>query len=445
MHDEPITAILVKVLGVLGLLIVNGLFVAAEFSFVKLRDAQLEPLIAKGHRAARVARHIVEHITSYLSATQLGITMCSLGLGWFGEPVFTSLLRPLLVWMSVSSPKLQSSISFAVGFTVITFLQIVLAELGPKRIAIQKTMPTALWLAVPLHLFYRVFYPFNWALNATAVWLMKSIGIETGEESHVSHSRDELRVMLSHDQSGSSLLGRNIILNALDLNRRTVREIMRPRKEITSLSTKDSITECLDLAEKTRYSRFPLCENGDLDHVLGVVHLKDLYALRKKALTGADLSSVARKIIFVPGTARLETLLKRLLDRKLHFAIVVDEYGGTIGMITLENLLEELVGQIQDEFDQEKPLLFPKGDNIWDVDGALPLHSLESVTGQSLPGEGIATTSGWVTQQLGGFPRVGNALTIGAFELRVEEMDGPRVARLKLTRLPEPQTGKKEN
>ena len=193
-----------------------------------------------------------------------------------------------------------------------------------------------------------------------------------------------------------------------------------------------------EVAEKTRYSRFPLCEGGDLDRTLGVVHIKDLYALRIKAQTGRDLLPAARKLIYVPETARLEKLFQLFLDRKLHLAIVVDEYGGTVGMVTLENILEELVGQIQDEFDQEKPLLIRLEQGVWEVAGNLPLHELGELIGEPLVEEGITTTSGLVTHRLGGFPKVGDVLTIGRCELRVEEMDGPRVAKLKLTRLSEP-------
>ena len=209
---------------------------------------------------------------------------------------------------------------------------------------------------------------------------------------------------------------------------------MRPRQEIVPLDTEASIAECLNVAEKTRYSRFPLCEGGNLDKTLGVVHIKDLYAMRLKARSGAELLPVARKLIYIPESARLEKLLKLLLERKLHLAIVVDEYGGTMGMVSLENILEELVGQIQDEFDQEKPLLTRTGENIWEAAGTLPLHELEELVGEPLRDEGITTVSGWVTHRLGGFPKVGDLLAIGACELRVEEMEGMRVARLKLTK-----------
>jgi CBS domain containing-hemolysin-like protein len=209
---------------------------------------------------------------------------------------------------------------------------------------------------------------------------------------------------------------------------------MRPRHEITAFDTNASIAECLTLAEQTRYSRFPLCEDGDLDRTRGVVHVKDLYALRERARTAADLLPVARKLVYVPETGRLEKLLQLFLERKLHFAVVVDEFGGTVGIVTLEDVLEELVGQIQDEFDEEKPEITRVAENVWEAFGTLPLYELEKLVGEIGRSEGAATASGWITQRLGGFPRVGDTLTVGTCELRVEEMDGPRVARFKIIR-----------
>jgi CBS domain containing-hemolysin-like protein len=268
---------------------------------------------------------------------------------------------------------------------------------------------------------------------------LRQIGIEPRNEHEIIHSEEELRLIVGTAQKGQGTeLGRNIVLNALDLQHRIVRDAMRPRHEIVGFNTEATINECLDLAEKTRFSRFPLCEEGNVDRTLGVVHIKDLYAMRIKARSAAELLPAARKIVYVPETARLETLLHLLLDRKLHFAIVVDEYGGTRGMITLENILEELVGQIQDEFDQEKVLLTKTSDNTWMVDGALPLRDLEELTGEKMPVKDVTTVNGWVTQKLGGFPKVDDALNIGPHELRVEETDGLRVARLRLTVRKEP-------
>jgi CBS domain containing-hemolysin-like protein len=436
---DPGTLVLKLVL-VVFLVLLNGFFVAAEFAIVKIRDTQLDTLITKGHRRAQVARRLIRNLDASLSATQLGITLASLGLGWVGEPVFAALLAPVMTWLNVESAELRHSIAFIVGFSTITFLHIVAGELAPKSMAIQKPLPTTLWVAHPLLWFYRISYPFIWALNGTSLWLLRRVGIEPASEAELVHSEEELRLLFagSHKHTAGTALGRDIVLNALDLRRRVVREVMRPRPEIVALDTNASLTECIDLAEKTRFSRFPLCEAGDLDRTLGVVHIKELYAARFRAKSAADLAGVARKIIYVPETARLEKLLQLFLERKLHLAIVVDEFGGTLGMITLENILEELVGQIQDEFDQEKPLIVKTGEQSWEILGSLPVHDFEELVGEPLAEEGVNTVSGWVTNRLGGFPKRGDAVPVGAYETRVEEMDGLRVARLTVRRAPAP-------
>jgi CBS domain containing-hemolysin-like protein len=434
MSTDILAAHALHLLGILLIVLINGFFVAAEFAFVKLRDTQLDALVVAGHRRALLARHILQNLTSYLSATQLGITMASLGLGWLAQPVFLSLLGPPLQWLGVASPQFQKSAAFVIGFVTATFLQIVLGELGPKWFAIQRALPSALFIAPLLHWFYRASYPFNWLLNRSAHWLLRRVGIEPSSSARLVHSEEELRLILNQNRAGSTRLGHEIVLNALDLTRRIVRNVMRPRMEIAVFNTEANLQECLELAEKTRYSRFPLCEGGDLDKAIGVVHIKDLFALRSQAARGQDLKSVTRKLIYVPETTRLEKLLSLFLERKLHFALVVDEYGGTVGMVTLENVLEELVGQIQDEFDQEKPLLLRRGPDQWEIEGALPLHDLADLVGQNLAADNVATTSGWVTQRLGGFPKVGDLLTLGAYELRVDRTDHMRVTRLTLKR-----------
>jgi CBS domain containing-hemolysin-like protein len=436
MDWDHIILVALQILAVVALVLLNGFFVAAEFALVKIRDTQLVTLAQRGNRRARVARRILRNLDASLSATQLGITIASLGLGWIGKPVFATLLSPMMKLFQVESPQAQNSIAFAVGFSIITFLHIVAGELAPKSLAIRKPLPTSLWVAMPLDWFYKLSFPFIWLLNHAANWLLRQFGIEPVSEMELVHSEEELRLIFAAAQkeSGRAALGRNIVLNALDLRQRIVREVMRPRQEITALDTNASIAECIDVAEKTRYSRFPLCENGDLDRTRGVIHIKDLYpALRdNKARTGAGLLPAVRKLIYVPETARLERLLQLFLERKTHIAIVVDEYGGTMGLVSLENILEELVGQIQDEFDQEKPLLVRVDEATWEASGSLPLHELEELLGESLPAEGITTASGWITHRLGGFPKSGDAVTLGAFQLRVEETDGMRVAKLKV-------------
>ncbi|MBL9170610.1 MAG: HlyC/CorC family transporter [Verrucomicrobiales bacterium] len=432
--EPSLIPLLWKMLLVAVLVFLNGFFVAAEFALVKIRDSQLDPLIAKGNRRAKIARKILENLDASLSACQLGITLASLALGWVGEPVFAALLHPILDLVGMESERVRHWTSVAVGFSALTFLHIVAGEQAPKWLAIQRPLPTSLWVVQPLQLFHRISYPFIWLLNHASLWLLGRLGLQPVSESEMAHSDDELRLLFAEAQKhrGTSALGRTIVMNALDLRHRVAREVMRPRSEIVGLSTDLNLAQCFELADTTRFSRFPLCEEGDLDRTLGVVHIKDLYSLRTQEGTGWELKKVVRKIVYIPETARLESLLQIFLERKLHLAIVVDEYGGSVGMVTLENILEELVGQIQDEFDVEKPLVVQLGVNAWEIQGQLPLHDFSDLVGEPVEGEDVTTTSGWITQKLGGFPRRGDVVRLGAYDIQVEDADGRLVSRLTL-------------
>ena len=436
MDTHALLMLLLKILAVIALVLMNGFFVAAELAMVRIRDSQLAPLAAKGNRRAKTARHIIANIDAYIGATQFGITMVSLGLGMAVEPIFHDLLNPLFDLTGITSHAWRHYIAMGVGFFINCYLLIVVGELVPKASAIRRTLPTALWTAGPLVWFYRVSYPFIWLLNESSLALLRALGVTPALESS-AHSEEEFRLMLSAGETAGEF-GRSLVLNAFDLRQRVARQVMRPRREIVLLDTRSSLAECIDVAESTRYSRFPLCKDGDINRTLGVVHIKDLYAARHTAQTGADLASVARKIVFIPETARLEKVLELLQQRQLHFALVVDEFGDTLGLVTLENVLEEIVGQIQDEFDQEKPLLQKTAENTWEIDGALPLHELSDLVGEPIAAEGVTTTSGFVTVKLEGFPHEDDTVPIGQFSLRVIEMTGPRVARLKLERRAEP-------
>ena len=427
-----------QLLAVGALVFINGFFVAAEFALVKIRDTQLQPLINRGHRRARLARKVLANLDRSLSAAQLGITLASLGLGWIGEPVFAKLVQPVALALRIESPTAQHTLAFIVGFTLITFLHIVVGEQAPKWMAIQKPLVTSLWVAGPLDIFNRVAYPFISVLNNSSQWFLRQLGIEPASEGEMAHSEEELRVLVATAEKGegaAAQFGRDIVLNAFDLRRRVAREVMRPRKQIVALDADAPLAACLETSEQTRFSRFPILEKGNLDRALGVVHVKDLFSARSRAQCARDLLPVARKIIYVPETSRLERLLQIFLERKVHLAFVVDEYGGTVGLVTLEDVMEELVGEIQDEFDHETPLLVRQGENTWSVDGTLPLHDLVDVIGEPLAEDGVTTVSGWVTYRLGGFPKAGDVVRVGRFELRVVEMDGSRVARLSLHRV----------
>jgi CBS domain containing-hemolysin-like protein len=425
--------IALKILAVVVLVLLNGFFVAAEFALVRIRETQLDTLTSKNQLRTKTARLIVRNLNSYLSATQLGITMASLGLGWIGQSFFAKLFSPLLEMLGVRSPALEDSLSFFIGFSLLTFFHITVGELAPKWLTIQRPLPVALWSSVPLRIFYVAFYPFNRLLNLSARLLLKEIGIEPDATPERGQSEEELRLTLAAAR-GDFARGRSIALNALDLQNRAAREIMRPRQEIAALDAEAPLADDVAFIEKTRYSRYPICDGGDPDKIRGVIHIKDIYAQRDKAKTAADLVPLARKPIYVPETARLEKLLQLFMERRSHFAVVVDEFGGTLGIVTLENVLETLVGQIQDEFDQEKSELAQISENVWETTGALPLPELEKIVGVVEHSDGVATASGLITEKLGGFPKAGDTLTAGNFELRVEEMEGARVGRLKITR-----------
>lgn len=424
-----------KIFAVIFLVGLNGFFVATEFALVKVRETQLRPLLAKGQRRAKIAKHIINNLDAFLSACQLGITLASLALGWVGEPIFEELLGPAFLWFNIQSVTLQTSISFGVGFSIITVLHIVIGEMAPKSLAIQKPLTTSIWVAYPMVWFYRITYPIVQILNWSSLQILKIVGIQPANEPHDNHSDDEIRLLVETNQKklDRSKLGRQIVMNALELNDRIAREVMIPRTKMIGLDIELNISECIKIAEETEFSRFPLCEDDDLDHTAGVIHIKDLYRLRSRVKKASDLISASRKIIFIPETCRLEKLLELLLERRLHFAIVVDEYGGTLGMITLEDILEELVGEIQDEFDRETPDLKQIDDVHWEANGMLPIHELEELVGDSAAEEGISSISGLITQRLGSFPIEGDKIELGTFKIEVLETDGPKVEKVLLT------------
>ena len=433
MNLDSITGVGLKILGVALLVLFNAFFVGAELALVRIRESQLASLAERGNRRAKRAQHIVKHIDSYIGATQFGITMASMALGVLVEPVFHALLDPLFPLVGIHNEKTQSTIAILLGFLVNCYLLIVAGELVPKAIAIRHTLKTTLWVAAPLNWFYHLSFPFIWLLHRSSQLVMRWLGFDHSDASE-THSEEEIRFVLASAQGSADR--RDLILNALDLRHRTAREVMRPRNEISFFDSTATLAECIELAEKTRYSRFPICLDGDLDRMAGVVHIKDVYpALHNdRILMAADLSPYARQLIYIPETATLDKLLQRFLDRKLHFAVIVDEFGGTVGIVTLENVLEAIVGQIQDEFDSEATQFVRKAEDVWEVAGTLALHDLEKIIGTVPHDENTTTASGWLTEKLGGFPKLNDVVTMGNFELRVETMDGTRVAKLKVSR-----------
>jgi CBS domain containing-hemolysin-like protein len=416
---------------VIFLVLLNGFFVASEFAIVKVRGSQLESL-----KSADVAHalKVTQHLDAYLSATQLGITLASLALGWVGEPFLSRVLQPAFFLVGITDESVIRWSSTGLAFGTITFLHIVLGELAPKSLAITKALPTTLWVARPLGWFYVLFKPAIWFLNGAANLILRHLfKVQPVSEHELAHSEEELRVILAQSAAHEevSSLGKDLLLNALDFRDRVVRDITTPRGEVVFLNTEDSFEENLRRAIESQHTRLPLCE-GHLDNTIGLVHIKDLLRLTREAQP--DLHGIKREMHPVPEMMPLEKLLPFLLGKHAHVALVVDEYGGTSGIVTLDNVLEELVGDIQDEFDAEKPELRKLNDHEFDVEGSLGLYELKDLVGLELESEEVSTIGGYVTECLGHLPRLGEQTRIEDYLVTITATDGRRVGKLHFKR-----------
>jgi CBS domain containing-hemolysin-like protein len=434
-----ILSIFLKLAGVLSIVAVNGFFVAAEFAIVKVRSTQIEPLVREGSKRARVAHHILSHLDVYLSSCQLGVTMTSLGLGWVGEPFVADLLLPVFQMFGADSTLLHT-IAFLLAFSAITFLHIVLGEQAPKWLAIQNARQTTLAVAGPLDLFTKVFRPFIWLLNSSVQAFLRLVGISTAGEGDVAQSEEELRLLLSRGKALTST-GKSISLRAIELRDRTVREVMVPRTAIVYLSTERTIEENIARAIENQFTRYPLCEKN-VDNVLGMVHIKDLFKIQGEKGSGVRLLEVKREMPFVPETTSLEKILNMFLAKRLLMAIAVDEYGGTAGLVTLENVLEELVGEIRDEFDVESIPVQKVSENEYLVDGTMALHDFARMFNVEPGSRDVVTVSGYVFQLLGKVPEKGASVPIAHWLGSIEAVERRKVKTLRLTRMPakEPET-----
>lgn len=428
---------ILKIASVFALVFLNGFFVAAEFAIVKVRTTQIEPLIKSGMKRAKLARQVITHLDAYLSATQLGITLTSLGLGWLGEPFVAHMLQPLFVLARITNPTVVAAVSFGVAFSIITFLHIVLGELAPKSLAIQRAQKVTLGIAAPLHMFFVVFKPAIWLLNGAANYFLRIVGIEPVSESDLAHSEEELRILLSQGKTISTT-SRSILLRAMELRDRTVREVMVPRTQIVYLSTEKTLDESLKIALESQFTRYPLCER-DLDNVLGMIHLKDMFRMKEQHSSsplpngrGAQLLSIKRELLFVPETTPLEKMLNTFLTKRVLMAIVVDEYGGTAGLITLENVLEELVGEIRDEFDVEPLMVQKVSEGEYLIDGTMPLHDFARMFEVVPDTKDVVTVSGYAVHLLGRVPERGATLQLDQWRGTIESVDKKKVKQLRI-------------
>jgi CBS domain containing-hemolysin-like protein len=404
----------------------NGFFVAAEFAIVKVRSTQLTELAEQGSVRARMARKLTRHLDAYLSATQLGITLASLALGWIGEPAFHHLIEPLFI--EYGAQQYARTASATVAFVIISALHIILGELAPKSIAIQKPVGTSLWIAHLLHAFYVITFPAIWLLNGTSRMLLRLVGIQpTSEHLEAAHSPEELRLILRGSEKAGILSeeNREIIEGVFQFSKRTARQIMVPRTDVVVLSTTRSIEENLETIRRSRHTRYPLCE-GSLDQTIGLIHVKDLMLAQLRG-PGRSLQELKRDILFVPENSNVDSLLSQFIEHKTHMAVVLDEYGGASGIVSLENITEELFGQIQDEFDRERPEIEPLGNGRYRVRGDYLIEDLADRLKIDLGEPEEETVGGYVAARLGREVSPGDRVELGDLAVSVLEAERFRV------------------
>jgi len=415
----------------------NAFFVAAEFAIIKVRPTQLAELAAHGSSRARMARRITRRLDSYLSACQLGITLASLALGWFGEKAFAGLLMPLVTKFGVWGAPVAHSIASSVAFVLITMLHIILGEQGPKYLAIQKPLPTSLWLSHALRAFYVLTFPIIWVLNTLTNGVLRIIGIEPASEADVIHSQEELRMILASSQRAGVLSeeNREIIEGVFQFSKRTARQIMVPRTDVHVLSTNKSIEENLETIRATRHTRYPLCD-GTLDRTIGLIHVKDLFLAQLRG-PGRQMADLKRDMLFVPENTTVEGVLSQFLEYKTHMAVILDEYGGASGIVSLENITEELFGQIQDEFDRERLEVEPLGGGKYRVRGDYLIEDLADRLKLDLGEQAEETVGGYVAARMEREVAVGDYCELGPLSIEVLEAERFRV-RWVLVTVPQP-------
>jgi CBS domain containing-hemolysin-like protein len=420
---------------VLLIVLLNAFFVAAEFAIVKVRDSQLQAAIEDGVSGAKFAQHVTRNLDAYLSAGQLGITLTSIALGIFGEPFVAVVVQPLMFKLGVVNETTIRWTSIGIAYAVVTYLHVVLGEQTPKVLAIRKSLATALFIARPLHLFYILLRPAIFILNTSTNFCLRFLfRIEPVSETELAHSEEELRHIVAESQKSKEVTEteKDILLNALALNDRCVRDVMTPRNQVVSLDADDSFEANLKAAIDAKHTRYPLVE-GHLDHSLGMIHIKDLIALVGKPKP--DLRTIRRDIPMVPEMMPIDKLLRFFLDKHAHLALAVDEYGGAVGVVTLDNVLEEIVGVIQDEFDHESSEFRRVNDDEFNVEGTLNLYELVEHAGLEIESDEVTTIGGYVTHLLGHLPKVGEKVTVKGYEITTTKADLRRVQQLNFRRM----------
>ncbi|MFH2130584.1 MAG: hemolysin family protein [bacterium] len=424
--------IYLKLLLVLFFVFANGFFVAAEFGLVKLRSSEIKMMTRSGGRISKTLEYIFDHLDTYLSACQLGVTLASLALGWTGEPLVANILKPLFELLGIPE-KMVHLFAFPTAFAIITFLHITLGEQVPKIMAIRRHRSVVKAISIPLWIFCSVLTPLIWILNASSNAMLRLIGIRADADHGETPTEEELRHILyqSADLGYLKIRERYIMENVLDLEEKMARSYMVPRSQVVFIDRKQTMEEKLFHAAESGHTRFPLCE-GDLDHIAGIVHVKDIFKLMTAEEPIQKLITLARKPVYFPETIHLDSLLVALQKNKTMMALLVDEFGSFSGLITMENILEELVGSIEDEFDDEQPSIIRRGPDVFEVEAECPKDKVAKACRLQLPESGADTIGGVVTELMEIIPQEGDTLLLGNHQITILEAEPTRIVRLEI-------------
>jgi len=411
------------------LLLVNAFFVAAEYAFVRVRGTQLQELIEVGSARARKAMRILLSLDSYISAIQLGVTFAALGIGLVGEPAVARVIEP--AFEPLGAPVVVSVLSFLIAFALVTYATVVLAELAPKYLALERALQLALWTAYPLDLFHSLMRPFINVINGSAFGVLRLFGVRPGVEAQV-HSAEELRMLVAASTKNGILQESERILvgNALDFAETLVRQVMVPRTEIVAIPDDSTVDGVVQLLQQSPFTRLPVYRE-DLDHIVGVVHVKDVVG----AAPARAVSELMRKPLYLPETAHLDRALAQFRRERVQLAIVIDEFGGTAGLVTLEDVIEELVGEVQDEFDREAPMLREES-GVYLINGLMTLPDVRERLALDLADEPYDTVGGMIFGRLGRLAQVGDSVDVEGYRFTVTAVAGRRVAQVKAKKLP---------
>ncbi|NME10424.1 HlyC/CorC family transporter [Paraclostridium bifermentans] len=426
--------IFINILLVFFLVFLNGFFVATEFAMVKVRKSRIETLIIQGDKRAKRTLIVVKDLNSYLSACQLGITLASLGLGWVGEPAILRLLMPIFNLFNLPS-SLEHSIAFIIAFSIITGCHIVFGELVPKSLAIISPEKIALSTAFPLIFFYKLTYPVMWIFNHSTNWILKVFGLSQVDEHESVHTDEEIKLLVEESYNHGLVDKTELTLvdNIFDFSDKTVKEIMVPRTDITNIFIEDAFDDIIDFTLKEQLTRYPVCKENK-DNVIGFIHIKDLY---KQKIEGSnqEIKNIIRDIKLVPESMLISDLLKIFKKDKVQVALVIDEYGGTSGLVTIEDILEEIVGEIQDEFDEEEDSIIKCEDNSYIVDGKVLIEDITEFLYIDIEDEHIDTIGGWAYAQLDSYPKVNDKFTYKNYEFTILKCNRKRINQLLIKNL----------